>query len=83
MGHPQYLCLDTPQSFNLKLIFFIPIFFSSKYSIVLIIDSSGHFRSFKKFELKIKPGPVYASLFTLKFRLFLSGVTTVLTLNYI
>ena len=53
MGQPQYLCLEIPQSFNLKLIFFSPKSFSSKYSIVLIIDSSGHFKPFKKDELNI------------------------------
>ena len=51
----------------------------SRYSIVLIIESSGHFSPFKKDELKIKPGPVYASSSTLKLKSFLFGVTTGLT----
>ena len=58
IGQPQYLCLETPQSFNLKLIFFFPILFSSKISIVFIIDSSGTLRSFKKSEFIILPAPV-------------------------
>ena len=52
IGSPQYLCLETPQSFSLKLIFFSPNFFSSKCSIVFIIEFSCHFNPFKKFELK-------------------------------
>ena len=47
IGHPQYLCLDTPQSFNLKFIFFLPNFFFSSMSMVLIIDSSGTFNPSK------------------------------------
>ena len=58
IGQPQYLCLEIPQSFNLKLIFFSAILFFSKYSIVLIIESSGLFNPFKNDELKIYPGPV-------------------------
>ena len=52
IGQPQYLCLETPQSFNLKLIFFFPIFFSSKIFMVSITDSSGALKPFKNFELK-------------------------------
>ena len=58
IGQPQYLCLDTPQSFNLKFIFFCPNFFFSSISIVLIIESSGTLNPFKKSELIIIPGPV-------------------------
>jgi len=47
IGQPQYLCLDTPQSFNLKLIFFFPNFIFSSISIVLIIDSLGTLKPFK------------------------------------
>jgi len=69
MGQPQYLCLDTPQSFNLKLIFFVPNFSFSRYSIVLIIETSGHFNPFKKDELKRYPGPVKALFFISKYRI--------------
>ena len=55
IGHPQYLCLETPQSLSLKFIFFLPSFLSSSISIVLIIDSSGTFNPFKKSELKLFP----------------------------
>jgi len=58
IGHPQYLCLDTPQSFNLKLIFFLPRFFSSKIFMVSITESSGALSPFKKSEFIITPGPV-------------------------
>ena len=37
IGHPQYLCLDTPQSFNLKDIFLFPIDFFSIVSTIFII----------------------------------------------
>ena len=47
IGHPQYLCRDTPQSLNLKFICFFPIFFSSKISIVFKTDSSGTLSPFK------------------------------------
>ena len=60
IGHPQYLCLETPQSFSLKLIFFLPIFFSSSTSIVLVMDSDGAFNPFKNFELKSTPDSVKA-----------------------
>ena len=53
IGHPQYLCLDTPQSFNLKLICFFPNFFSSKILIVSIIEFSGALRPLRKSELII------------------------------
>ncbi len=56
IGHPQYLCLDIPQSFNLKLIFFLPKFLSSRTFIVSFIDSSGAFKLFKNLELIITPG---------------------------
>ncbi len=58
MGQPQYRCLETPQSFNLKFIFFFPIFLSSNILIVSIIDCSGTFKPSKNLELKITPGPV-------------------------
>ena len=58
IGQPQYRCLDTPQSFNLKFIFFLPRFFSSKILIVCNIDSFGAFRPSKNFELYIIPDPV-------------------------
>ena len=58
IGHPQYLCLDTPQSFNRKFIFLVPILSFSSISIVFIIDSSGAFKPFKKSELIIIPDPV-------------------------
>ena len=58
IGQPQYLCLDTPQSLSLKLTFFFPNLFFSKYSIVFGIESSGHFKPSKNWELKILPGPV-------------------------
>ena len=67
-----------PQSFNLKLTFFLPIFFSSKIFIVSIIDSSGTLRLFKKFELMTFPGPVYASSVTTKLSSLSIGFTTVL-----
>ena len=64
IGHPQYLCLDTPQSFSLKLIFFFPSFLFSKISIVFKTDSSGYFRPSRNFELNKIPLPVYASEMT-------------------
>ena len=54
IGHPQYLCRDTPQSFSLKFIFFFPKSFFSKYSIALRMESSGHFKPFKNEELFMK-----------------------------
>ena len=76
IGHPQYLCLETPQSFNLKLIFFIPNFFFSNISMVLIIESFGTFKPFRKSELKIIPDPVYAFSLIVKFSSSSSGFTT-------
>ena len=38
MGHPQYRCLDIPQSFNLKLVFLFPKFFSSRILIASSMD---------------------------------------------
>ena len=50
IGHPQYLCLDTPQSLSRKVIFFSPNFFlditSIAFSIALLTV-----KSFKKSEL--------------------------------
>ena len=77
IGQPQYLCLETPQSFNLKLIFFFPIFFSSNISIVLRIDSSGTLRPLRNFEFIKDPAPEYASSLTSKLSFSLSGFTTV------
>ena len=65
IGHPQYLCLETPQSLSLKFIFLTPNFLFSKVSIVLTIDSSGTFKPFKKSEFIITPSPAYASFLTL------------------
>ena len=48
MGQPQYLCLEIPQSFNLKLIFLFPKLFFSKYSIVFEIESLGDFKLLRK-----------------------------------
>ena len=70
-----------PQSFNRKLIFFFPIFFFSKILIVSKTASSGAFKLSKKFELKITPGPVYASFVTLKSLFSFKGLTTVLISN--
>ena len=78
IGHPQYLCLDIPQSFNLKFVCFFPIFFFSNILIVSNIDSSGADKSFKNSEFMIIPGPEYASLVTLKSLLLSIGFTTVL-----
>ena len=79
MGQPQYLCLEIPQSFNLKLIFLFPKLFFSKYSIVFEIESLGDFKLLRKEELIIYPGPVYAWSSIWYSVLFLSGDTTVLT----
>ena len=57
IGQPQYLCLDIPQSFNLKLVFFLPKFLSSKIFIVSLIYSLGTFKLFKNLEFMIMPGP--------------------------
>ena len=57
IGHPQYLCLDIPQSFNLKLVFLLPKFLSSKIFIASFIDSSGTFKLFKNLEFIITPAP--------------------------
>ena len=57
IGQPQYLCLDTPQSFNLKFIFFLPRPFFSKTLIVSRTELSGALSPFKKSELIIIPGP--------------------------
>ena len=80
IGHPQYLCLEIPQSFNLKLVFLLPFFSFSINSIVLIIDWSGTFKLFKNFELNNTPEPVYASLVIVKSSFSFSGLTTVLKL---
>jgi len=58
IGHPQYLCLDIPQSLSLKLVCFFPKLFFSKYSIVFGIDSVGTFNPFKNCELKSSPSSV-------------------------
>ena len=77
IGQPQYLCLDIPQSFSRKFIFFFPIFFSSNIFIVLIIDSLGALRPFRKSEFTITPGPEYASFFTINLSSESFGLTTV------
>ena len=76
IGQPQYLCLDIPQSFNLKLTFFSPSLLSSKNLIAFKTDSSGTFRSFKNEELNIYPLPVYASSSILKVLSSRFGLTT-------
>ena len=57
IGHPQYLCLDTPQSriLYVTVSFPIPNFCNS-----LILKSTASFVSnpFKKSELMCKPSPV-------------------------
>ena len=58
IGQPQYRCLDIPQSFNLKLIFFFPKLFFSKYIMAFSIESVGAFNPFKNLELKIIPEPI-------------------------
>ena len=58
IGHPQYLCLETPQSFNLKFIRFFPFFLFSKMLIAFEIDCSGTLSPSKNFELMIIPCPI-------------------------
>ena len=58
IGQPQYLCLEIPQSFNLKFVFLFPKFLFSKILIVSSIDFSGTFKPFKNSELIITPDPV-------------------------
>ena len=57
IGHPQYLCLDTPQSRSLKFVVFSPSFKLSILSIIFFFASSMD-KSFKNSEFFSLPFPV-------------------------
>ena len=60
IGQPQYLCLEIPQSFNLKVIFFSPIF-SFSISFIIFVFAWSTFKPLRKSEFIILPSPMYAS----------------------
>ena len=60
IGHPQYLCLETPQSLNLNFTVFLPILSSISFSIILSL-ASFTFKPFKKSELTRYPSSTKAS----------------------
>ena len=57
IGHPQYLCLEIPQSRSLKFVSLFPLLFSTSFSIALFFASSM-LRPFKKSELINFPSAV-------------------------
>ena len=57
IGHPQYRCLDIPQSLSLKLVSFSPLLFNVKRSEAFSLASSI-LKPFKNSELIIFPSPV-------------------------
>ena len=81
IGQPQYLCLETPQSLSLKVIFFVPIFFCD---IILIAFSIalGTVKPFKNLELNSIPSSVNAMDLIPNFLLLaFCGLTTGKTLS--
>ena len=57
IGHPQYLCLETPQSLRRYVVFLLPAPLASKAAITAFFASSIS-RPSRKPELIMQPGPV-------------------------
>ena len=72
IGHPQYLCLDTPQSLILKLIFSLPIPSLSRKTKIFFIASSL-FRPLSKGELIKVPVSVKGSALSSQSITFIIG----------
>ncbi len=64
MGHPQYLCLEIPQSLKRNVVFPFPLFTLSNFSIISSFALSTS-RPFKNSELINVPSSRYASLLIL------------------